>query len=246
MSFPDYFAAQQRNLEQISRLPYFHLLMEPVDQLYELSVKLVPPAISPVFGRLLLTCHKSFLAAASIIARGQPAESAGITRRAIEAACLARAIKHDKTNMKRWLAYEERLARWTARQQGSKPRYKPPRIVDPPGHEGVAWLRKHIGIISDTAVHFTPEFLDSEDWHEEEGPTTVALRLRYFEPSQHVIEREIWLLAGVHTRIVDLFDECFDGAFQRSTDWVTARAALGRNGQGLARPFTVVTENTDQ
>jgi len=180
MPFPDYFAAQQTHLEQITRLPYFRLLMEPVDQLYELSARLVAPTSSPVFVRLLMTCHKSFRAAATIIARGQPAESAGITRRAAEAACLAGALKHDKTNMTRWLAYEERLARWNARRQGTKPKYQPPKIVDLPGHEGVAWLRKHIGIISDTAVHFTPEFLDSEDWHEEESVGTVTLRLQYF------------------------------------------------------------------
>lgn len=237
MRFADYFAAQQGNLEQITRLLYFRALMEPLDALYQLSVTLVPLTASPVLGRLYLTCHKSFLAAASIIARGQPAEAAGVTRRAIEAACLARAIKHDKANLTRWLAYEQRLARWKARQQDIKPRHQPPKIVDPPGHEGVAWLRKHVGIISDTAIHFTPEFFDSEDWHEEEGTETVTLRLQYFEPAQQVVEREIWFLAGVHTRIIDLFDECYDGVLSHSAEWVAAREALGRSGQKLGEPF---------
>ena len=218
MPFSDYFAAQQRHLEQITSLPYFRLLMEPVDQLYEISARLIPPTTSPVPVRLFMTCHKAFLAAASFIARGQPSESAGITRRAIEAGCLARAIKHDEANLHRWLAYEARLARWVARRDGSKPKYKPTKIIDPSGHEGVAWLRKHAGIISDEAVHFSPESLDSEDWHEEAGVDTITLRLQYFEPSQRVIEREIWLLAGVHTRLIDLFDEYLDGHLSRSPE----------------------------
>jgi hypothetical protein len=238
MPFPDYFAAQQQHLEQITSLPYFRLLMEPVDQLYTISARLMSPTTSPLSIRLFMTCHKAFLAAASLIARGQPSESAGITRRAIEAGCLARAIKHDETNLQRWLAYEARLARWAARRDGGKPKYKPAKVADPPGHEGVAWLRKHFGIISDEAVHFTPEFLDSEDWHEEEGVDTVTLRLEYFEPSQRAIEREIWFLAGVHVRLIDLFDECLDGQLSRSPEWLLLRQAVGRNGQQLAAPFT--------
>src|SRR5262249_54047405 len=144
-----------------------------------------------------LVCHKALMSAAALIALGQPDDSAGVTRRAIEAACLARAIKHDKANLNRWLSYEKRLARWNAREKGLKPQPISPKVVDPPHHKTVEWLRGQLGVLSDGAVHFTPEFFDQQDWRiEDKGGETVKLSLQYFEPSQQRIEQALIALAS--------------------------------------------------
>lgn len=100
MRFDEYLAAQQSNLEQIRRLRHFELSGR-LDNLYECSADAVPPNAPGHYARFLLICDKAFNSAAAMIGRGQPEESAGVTRRAIEVACLARAIKHDRANFQR-------------------------------------------------------------------------------------------------------------------------------------------------
>jgi hypothetical protein len=236
LSFNDYFVAQQGNLDQIRRLPHFVHLIEPVSSLYEVSISaLAPDKATPLYAKLLLVCHKALMSAAALIGRGQPDDSAGVTRRAIEAACLARAIKHDKANLKRWISYENRLARWEAREQGRKPRPLSPEIAYPPCHKTVDWLRGQIGVLSDAAVHFTPEFYDRQDWRIEHKGETVGLSLQYFEPSQRAIERALIALANVSLHILDLFNECFDNAFHGNARWRDLRAEIQRVGHALAK-----------
>ena len=237
MSFNNYFVAQQGNLDQIRRLRHFVHLIEPVSSLYELSLDtLTPDKANPLYGKLFLVCHKALMSAAALIARGQSDDSAGVTRRAIEAACVARAIKHDKANLNRWLSYEKRLARWEAREQRRKPQPLSPKIADPPGHQTVDWLRGQLGVLSDAAVHFTPEFFDQQDWQvEDKGGGTVGLSLQYFEPSQRTIERALLALASVSLHILDLFNKCFDNAFHGDARWRDLRAEIQRTGHALAR-----------
>ncbi len=116
--FEGYLTAQQRNLEQIRRLPHFALGLF-LNDLYQHSIDLIPPTSSLHLGHLFIVCHKALLSALTIIGRGLPDDAGGITRRAVEAACLARAFKHDRTNVRRWLAYEARMARWATRQSGA-------------------------------------------------------------------------------------------------------------------------------
>ena len=97
--------------------------------------------------------------AASSIARGTPLDAAAASRRALEGARTALAIKLDGKNAERWEAFEERLARWNARQGDDKP----PRLrIEYDALQGDALAEKLavlIGILSDGAVHFTPEYL---------------------------------------------------------------------------------------
>jgi hypothetical protein len=218
MRFDEYLAAQQSNLEQIRRLRHFKLI-ELLDNLYECSAGAVPSNAPGHYARLLLVCDKAFISAAVLIGRGQPEDSAGVTRRAIEAACLARAIKNDRENIRRWVSGEERLERWKARGRGAKPKRLRQRVIDPPSHEGVELLRAHAGAVSDAAVHFTPELFGTQDWKAEEGETGVKIWLGHFEPSQRVIETEIVNLTGIHLHMLFLFDECFDGAFRANVEW---------------------------
>ncbi len=59
--------------------------MGAVDAAYRSAVEAVPKIGVPIiFAKILLVCHKSLLSAATLIAQGQPEDSTGITRRALE------------------------------------------------------------------------------------------------------------------------------------------------------------------
>jgi len=96
MSLTEYVAAQQRNLEAIRESPHYSRLIETVDRLYRTTIELGSAHCPRVcFGKMLLMCHKSLLSAATLIARGQPEDSAPISRRAIEIGHLAVAVHLD-------------------------------------------------------------------------------------------------------------------------------------------------------
>lgn len=101
VNFPEYFKAQADRIAQITNLPVFRTLVLPFDDLYRISLLLIPPDSKPHFGRFLLVCRNSFVPSAAIIARAQPDDSQGVTRRAREAARIARA-KHDEQNLRNW------------------------------------------------------------------------------------------------------------------------------------------------
>lgn len=105
MALDEYLMREEANLEQVQQLPQFSILVRLIDQLYELSVKLIPPQTPLFYGRILLVCHKFFLSATSLIGRALPDDAAPVVRRAIEAARIAFTIKSDPENMKIWLAF---------------------------------------------------------------------------------------------------------------------------------------------
>src|SRR5690349_5535824 len=122
MSIQDYIAAQRANIQSISQLRHFSLLGDLIDRLYERGVTLVPKSSPPPFGQLLLICHKSFLSALTLIGQAQPDDAAPISRRAIEAAKFALAVKRNPENAMKWAAYEQRMGRWQSREKGEKPK----------------------------------------------------------------------------------------------------------------------------
>ena len=115
MSIQDYIAAQRANITSISQLPHFLILGDLTDRLYERAVTLVPKSSLPPFGQLLLICHRSFLSALTLIGQAQPDDAGPISRRAIEAARLALAVRRNPDNAIKWAAYEQRMERWQAR-----------------------------------------------------------------------------------------------------------------------------------
>ncbi len=236
MSFGEYFQAQAHHITQILRLPVFTNLVLPLDDLYRLSVDLVPRDSKPYFGRFLLVCHKAFMSAASTIARGQPDDSQGVTRRACEAARVARATKYKAENLREWLAYEERLARWHARDSQEVPRPLRPDIQDPPGDEFIPQLRLKIGIYSDASVHFTPEFMATQTWREDQGAETASVNLQYFEPSQNEIERAFVDLSATHVLILRVFDECYENAFVKNEQWALRLNRVKDAGLSFIKP----------
>jgi hypothetical protein len=237
-----YVQAQLQNWSQTRRLPHVAEVIIPLDELYQVSRNLIPPSSPPTYGRFLLLCHKAFLAAATTIGRCQPDDAAGVTRRAIEIATIAAAMKADPANVDKWLAFEERMARWAERDRGERPRPFHPDIRFPSAPL-VERLRAHLGMLSDASVHFTPEYLDSQRWWiEDKGAPTVTLYLPYFTGDQRTIEREFLFLGTVHADVLDLFDECFDGVFHRDSEWLRRRGAIEKRGRELSELFRKDTD----
>ena len=239
-SIDNYLDIDQENLDRLRvLLPHFRALMPVIHQLYDRSQELIPPddPFSIILGRSLLICHKSFLAAAGTIARRHPDDAAPLTRRAIEAASFAVAVKHDPKNVERWSAAEQRLARWTARHQGSRvPRLRPLGIRYPE-NAVLEELRQYEGVLSDAFVHFTPEFIEGQTWRRTDHGERVIVDLIFLETNQRIIEREVIMLAAIHDRILDLFDECVSGAFSNDATWKAAKDQLTRRGAALGELF---------
>ncbi len=222
-SMQAYFAAQKSHLEQAVRFEPFAELFSSLHELYRLSVDLVPT--DDFFGQFVLMAHQGFLAAASLIGQAQPDDAAPITRRTIEMVRVAAAIKEDKTNAEKWVAFEVRHKRWLARQKGDKP----PKLEVSlkVKHTIVNQLMGQYGILSDAGVHFTPEYFATLDWRTEPG----RRKLNYFTGSQQTIEREVLLLTGTHLQILSVLDDCVEGAFSRDERWRALTEALREKGR---------------
>ena len=182
-------------------------------------------------------CHGALLSAAATIGRALPGDTIALTRRAIEAASLAAAIKADPANHERWLDEAKRLARWEKRNKGRKPKEQAGRdVVYPPS---VNKLRAHLGTLSDAGVHLTPEFISTQRYRIEpiEGTPGGYLRIIYFETEQRELERALMLLASIHLEILEAFDGVFDGVFLRDAEWMRQRQEIARFGQALVERF---------
>jgi len=213
LAFKEYIEAQRTNLESALKFELFGAACPLMDKLYELSVAAVPKDKSPVFGQFLLVCHKSFLAAATLIGQAQPDDAGPITRRAIEVVRLAAAMKADPKVAEEWVAYEKRMQRWEARNEGETP--KSLHIPIPADHPVVKELMGVWGIISDGDVHFTPEYFHSLPWETRDD----QMFLHYFTGEQRVVESAIIQLLGAHMMMLRVLDDCLDGPLSANSDW---------------------------
>jgi hypothetical protein len=128
MSLKEFMAAQAVNAETFGQSPYFASLVPLVERMYETATVAVLglPKYSPTLLKLQMLCRRDFLVAASQIQRGLPFDSHGNTRRAVEIAKVALALRRNLANAEAWLKTEVRQRRWDARQQGLKPERLPP------------------------------------------------------------------------------------------------------------------------
>lgn len=227
MPFHDYIEAQRKNLESALKFELFGATCPRMEKLYELSIAAVPKDKAPVFGQFLLICHKSFLAAATLIGQAQPDDAGPITRRAIEVVRLAAAIKTDPSVANEWAAYEERMARWEARQEGETP--KPLHVRIPAEHPLVKQLMDVWGVISDADAHFTPEYFHSLRWEKRDD----AMFLHYFTGEQQTIETAIIHLLGAHMMMLRILDECLNGALVANDKWTRVRGEIF----SVAKPY---------
>jgi hypothetical protein len=153
----------------------------------------------------------------------------------VEAARLALAFKHDPANIQRWLAAEQRTEGWRRRLANEPPDRDGLRLgIKYPTDEISETLGKLLGMLSDSAVHFTPEFLDRQSWgNVDTGGETVQVRLGYFAEDQPSVEAGLSHLAGDHFLCLNAFDVCFDHAFSRDYRWRMLREQTRTAGRDL-------------
>ena len=228
MTFEKYIEAQRKNLDSALKYELFAVTCPIMDRLYEVSVSAVPKDKSPVFGQFLLICHKSFLAAATLIGQAQPDDAGPITRRAIEVVRLAAAVKNDPAIAEEWVAYEKRMERWKARDEGEKPKFL--HVPIQANHPLVKQLMETWGIISDAEVHFTPEYFHSLRWEIRDD----RIFLGYFSGEQRMIDSAIIQPLGSHIMMLKILDYCLDGAFSGSKEWRRIHDELYAKGKPSA------------
>jgi hypothetical protein len=234
MSLNDFMAAQSQNAEALATKPHFASLVPLVDRMYVMATELAAPKHSPTLGKWLMICHREFLTAASQIVRGLPFDSHTNTRRAVEAATVALAIKRNRANVHEWLKEELRLQRWDARQEGKKPKGLPrnrfPELENEPLLQD---LQQYFGIASDSFIHFTPEFLGHQDFSETPtGDGMVSIGLNYFASEPEILQHAI-MLCRLHARILLVFDAVFDGVVSADAAWKVLRATFDQVGKDL-------------
>lgn len=225
----EYLKAQRENLDQGVGTAIYRELVGAIDDAYRAAFGKAPENTQLVYIRMLLICHKSLLSAASLIAQAQPDDSVAITRRAIEATKVALAIHANSENGKKWLAFDERQARWTARNQGEKPKFFKVQFESIHGDTLIDTLDRFIGILSDARVHFTPEFYSTLVWEVRQTSSEKGeVFLNYFQPNFRELEREFITLGAVHGTILNAFNRCFEGAL--TSDRALARMwAVGKH-----------------
>lgn len=231
MPAPDVTTFLEVEFQQLRKnlaLPHVQQLVPPLHRAYNLTWDAVPENRRLSIGKFLLLCHRAFLVSVSLIARGHPDDAAGTTRRAIEIARTAFAISYKKSNLDRWLAADTRRARWQARTapppKAPERKKKPPRLEVrfelPASHKVLENLTEMLGIESDAAVHFTPEYLGNYDFdiREAEGMAFFS----YFVTERAHIERSLRFCASTHHSILFLFNDTLKGKPSASREWCEA------------------------
>ena len=175
-----YFQALKNNLAEGMCSPYVTEMMASAARAYKTIIS-IPPTGPLLFGRLLLICGKSMFSATALIAERQPEDSVAVTRRALEVAKVALAVKLKDTNAAQWTSHQERHDRWLKRLQREKPKPFRVEFTEIRGEPLMDEIDRWLGILSDAYVHFTPEFYDSLDWQEQvEEDGNGKIFLHYF------------------------------------------------------------------
>lgn len=209
-------------------------LIPTVDQMYQ-CVRIVPQRHFPLdMGKLLMLSHREFLVGCNLLQCGLPLDAGANTRRAIEIARLALAVKRDRANAEKWMQGEKRQERWDARQDGERPKNLPPLQWPEIDNDPLfAPLKDYFGMYSDTFVHFTPEFIGQQHFDERPSQDGVAIiNLRYFSSDRMVIQNAI-TICGIHGKILGVFDACFDNMVSNDGGWKMLKATFDQLGADL-------------
>lgn len=200
--------------------PMFQLI-EALEELYRLAYLKAP---FPKTGRekddflhmCFLVCHRALLSAATSTGSGLPEDGAAITRRALEAAKAALAIKANPANFDVWKSTEARKGRWEKRLRNEKPKtfrclYKD--VSSEPLYED---LQTMIAALSDFSVHFTPEHVGQYLWQQDRLPDGTTEKS--FGLDEDAVAKEFLMLADQHRLIIRVFDRCLDGNILESPE----------------------------
>jgi hypothetical protein len=213
--------------------PDFANLVSVVDCAY-LAARNAPDvsAMNASFG---LLCHQALFNAALLIGCGLGLEAASVSRRALEVAKIALAVKLDPSNLEAWQAFEERTGRWANRRQGIRPRSFTPNLAALAQNRSIQSIGNFIGIISDAAVHFTPEMLSRMKFKAASEAGTIYLS--YLEPDHVAVARDLAMLGAVHKLILSTLSESCDSSFERVEGYLQAMRRISEVGIGIHRKY---------
>jgi hypothetical protein len=237
MSIEDFARAHTENLYAGMDSPYFKGLMSALDAVYRSAIRAMPPdGVPTVYGKFLLICDKAFRSAAVLVAASHPDDSVAITRRAVEAAKTALAIKLNDNNVANWLSSTERLERWAARQSNERPKFFKIELENVKGDALIDELDKILGVLSDAYVHFTPEFYSSLAWETRADSSGQGgkIVLNYFHTSFREVERHYLMLGAAHILILRAFDRCVDDRLVADQTHRASRQAFHEIGKQLS------------
>lgn len=227
MSLNNFIQAHIDNLQRGAETLYFRSLMAALDETYRDAIRAMPAeGVPTIFGKFLLICDKSMRSAAMLITARQPEDSVAITRRAIETAQTALAIKLNDANAMNWLSGAERMERWAARESNEKPAFFKAKLEDVRRDPLMDELGKFLGVLSDAYVHFTPEFYSTLAWETRINTNGVGgqIFLNYFHTDDREVGRHYNLLAAVHGLILKAFDRCVDGRLAGNSEYAPSLA----------------------
>ena len=139
-----------------------------------------------------------------------------MSRRAIKAARTTLAINLDPENGKRWLAYEERVSRWSSRRAGEKPPSLDYKALA--GDALAEELNGLMGTYSDAEVHFTPEVLSGLDF--QHRARRNGIYSEYLETNDSKLAHHLVSLAAANLCILKTMDRCVNGSLWQTRSFV--------------------------
>jgi hypothetical protein len=210
------FVSSSRSFFDANRGSPLFQLIENLDELYRVihaSGRFPDTRVEreDFFRKCFVICHRAMLAAATTTASGLPEDGPAITRRALEAAKVCLAVKAHPDNFDEWKAFEQRWARWSARSTGQKPKGPPisPNYKGVSGNSYYQEIQGLIGVLSDAAVHFTPEHFGGYIWTQTANPDgTVEISVSVGEDA---VPYRLFQLVDQYMGVVRYFDHCLDG-----------------------------------
>jgi len=217
-------------------------LLESLDDVYRAALDADGSQLlseTYIYHDLMLLGRRSLHSAALISGAGQPEDGYPITRRLLEAAKMYLATKLDPRNLERWGKFTERDARWRDRQRGVRPKapirinYK--KVRD---HELCDKIDTIVAMLSDMAVHFTPEFYGSLDWEIIHPPEGGTQRILYVHRDRQWIDRSFLVLASSHQLVYQVLDVCFEGNFLAETSVQEAIIYAQTTSKEAVRSYT--------
>ncbi|MBL8212934.1 MAG: hypothetical protein JNK87_19620 [Bryobacterales bacterium] len=196
--FTEYLAAGFNRSSYALRNSFFTDVIAAIDSTYEL-IRNAEHTL-PGFARIFVVCHQALYSSASSICRGVPHDAAASSRRALEAARVALAVRKNPKNLEEWVSFAERMGRWQARQEGIKPPAWNLKFDGLAGDRMSQQISTITGVLSDYKVHFTPEFLSEVDF--QVSSEDQVLYSDYLTDDEQAQAQGFKMLAAVHFLIL--------------------------------------------
>lgn len=232
----EFLRAQSERAAENLHSAFANELIPAISECYLQVLPLVGGATnSKLVAQIILVCHRAFLSASASILRGAPDDAAPATRRAMEAARVALAVSIDVENGNEWVQFEKREGRWQHRLRGERPgRPVQVRFRGLDGEPLAGEIDRWIGMMSDSQVHFTPEFFVNLDWElrRPEGDDP-EIHLNYLQNDERKIEQAHLSTCAANILILKVLDRSLGGILVRDASFIAAFESMRATAKRL-------------